>query len=210
MEPASKRRVAIGTAGVLAFFSATTGMGYYYGRRRSPDWSHPAAVTILLNRNHSWRFVSGPTHVPDPAKDPIELTLRLGDRQYRYRSDEDRVVSEVLPPDEVARLELPRLEDLSDREKFLAATGGLAVPTASILSAAQDHLDSLKGKNFIVVAVSTAIIGAGAAWGYSMGYKPEPEFGSQRFQQALLEPDRWQALARYHRERRTNPSLKPR
>jgi hypothetical protein len=199
----SKRKLAVlGATAVATFYSATVALGYYYGRLKSVDWNDPLATTQFINTNHSVKYLGKPRESDGSGSDPIELTLRIGDRQYSYATSTDKVQFEILSPEEIAKLPAPRNHSQTDEEKLMIAVGAIVTPSYAGLSKSPwliKRLSHLRGKQLVAVAVPAAVLGAGVAWGYSMGYKPLPDYSSEAFQTAIQDPKRWRPLVQYYR-----------
>jgi hypothetical protein len=197
-----KKLAALGATAVATFYSATVALGYYYGRTRSVDWNDTLAITQFINSNHSVKYLRKSQESDISGGDPIELTLRIGDRQYVYSTSTDKVQFEVLSPEEIARLPKPRKHSQTDEEKLMIAVGAIVTPSYAGLSESRwliKRLSHLKGKQLVAVVVPAAVLGAGVAWGYSMGYKPFPDYSSEAFQNAIQDPKRWRPLAQHYR-----------
>jgi hypothetical protein len=197
-----KKLAALGATAVATFYSATVALGYYYGRTRSVDWDDPLAITQFINANHSVKFLGKNQKSDASGSEPIELTLRIGDRQYVYSSSTDKVQFDILSPQEIARLPKPRKHGQTDEEKLMISVGAIVTPSYVGLSESRwliKRLSHLRGKQLIAVALPAAILGVGAAWGYSMGYKPLPNYSSEAFQASMQDPKRWRALAKHYR-----------
>jgi hypothetical protein len=192
------RGVAMTLTAILGFYGASTSVGYLLGRARSPDWSDSTTLTTFVYNRHSWRLVA-PASQTSPVV--VELSIRAGDRQYVYRSDTDEVRSDFLSPGELAAVRRPILSRILSRDADRAAllsTGTTALSATGALAKASGLLARLKWKQGRAIAVGVAIVGGGAALGFFMGHKGEPDYGSANFQSALMNSDRWRAAAKQY------------
>ena len=197
-----RQRAALGATAVATFYTATLSLGYYHGKRQSIDWNDSVAIQKFINSNHTVKYVRANAGNTGQENDPIELTLRIGDRQYRYKSSSDKVSYDILSPEEIAKLATPRQQGAPDEEKMIFAVGSIVTPSyASLMNSRRliRWISHLHGKQFVAVAIPAAVLGAGAAWGYSMGYKPLPDYSSDSFQNAIQDPKRWRPLVQHYR-----------
>jgi hypothetical protein len=194
------RGVAMTLTAILGFYGATTYVGYLLGRMRSPDWLDSTTLTTFVYTRHSWRLVA-PESQTSPAV--VELTIRTPDCQYVYRSDTDEVRPYFLSPGELAAVRRPILSRIipssdADRGALLTAETLTVTAATSALAKASRLLARLKWKQGRAIAVGVAIVGGGAALGFFIGYKGEPNYGSADFQKALMNSDRWRAAAKQY------------
>ena len=208
----ASRDVAMILTTILGFYTTTSCAGFLLGRARSPNWSDSQRLTTFVHQRHSVRHVAPASQTVLPflatiggSPAIVELSIRAGDRKYVYRSDTDEVRSDLLPPDERAGVRRPILSSDADRGMLLTtATTTVSAATAA-LAKAGSLLARLKGKYGRAIAVGVAIVGCGAAFGYILGYKGEPDYGSANFQSALMNADPWRAAAKQY----LSPAVRP-
>jgi hypothetical protein len=179
---------------ILGFYGATTSAGYFLGRARSPDWSNSITLTNFVYSRHSCKVIA-PESQTSPAV--VELTIRAGDAQYVYRSDKEEVRCDFLSPGELAVVRTPTLSSDAYGAALLTA-GTTTVSAATALAKASGWLARIKWKQGRIIAVGVAIVGGGAAFGYFIGYKGKPDYGSAAFHSALMNADRWSAAAKQY------------
>jgi hypothetical protein len=63
----------------------TIALGYVLGGINSPNWEDPTEVIKFMEEHGSGRFVVPAPRQLLPESDPIELRIRIDDRQLTYR-----------------------------------------------------------------------------------------------------------------------------
>jgi hypothetical protein len=207
---------------ILGFYSASTFAGYFWGKATSPDDS--TILTTFFNKHHTCRLVApASTEWSEqlsslPIWDQtspvvVELSIRTPNRQYVYRSDTDKVRPNFLSPGELAAVRRPIFSRILSREadRFALLTTEMGIMNAAtpVLVKARGLLAVLKGKYGVAIGGGVAIVGCGAAFGYIMGHKWEPDYDSPAFHSALMESDQWRAAAKQYCLRPVMPANAP-
>jgi hypothetical protein len=189
-----RRRLAMILTTILGFYGVTTFAGYRLGQAGSPDWKDPKEFTKFVYHRHCCRLIAPPSQT-SPAV--VELSIRAGDRQYVYRSDTEEVRPDVPSRGELDAERWPFVSWILSRD--LLIDSGIVGAATPVLTKASGLLVHLKWK-YVAIGVTygagVAILGCGAALGYSKGY--QPHYGSEDFHSGLMKPDPWRAAAKQY------------
>jgi len=196
----ARHMLGLSLVAVMGFLIATFELGYWVGRSKS-NWESPRVVDAFMATHCSARFVVAADRQPLPAIDPIELRLRAGDQEFAYSTDTDEI--SVAAGDPQA---LPN-QTKEDQQILIHPVEGLGMAGTALFPKVKVPLGSLanvrNGKILGFVA-AVGVVGASAVWGYSLGFKPEPNYYSKMFQEKLHNRVVWRGLARDYRSAATS------
>src|SRR5713226_1564919 len=148
---------------VVSIITTSFLIGFYIGKARSIDYNKPEAADSYLALYSHW------TKIDDGQG---ELSLRVDDRTYRYKTTDSAVTVEYLPLEYLTSNPMPTRNLREDINKVLP----LVVPVAetgligSILMSGNRSLQSPQGKAILVVGTLT-----GGVLGYYFGYDSKPQ-----------------------------------
>ena len=100
----------------------------------------------------------------------------------------------------VRRPILSRILPQGDADGWALLTTETAIVNAAtpVLAKTKGLLAVLKTKYGFAIGGGLAIVGCGAAFGYIIGHKWEPDYGSANFHSDLMNSDRWRAAAKQY------------
>jgi len=200
-ERTSARHVlCLGLVAVMGFLIATFELGYWVGRSES-NWENPRLVDAFMATHCSARFLVAAGRQPLPASDPIELRLRAGDREFVYSTDTDQV-------SEAGDLQALPNQTKDDQQNLIRPIESLVMAGTGLFPKVRVPLGSLanvRNPNILRFVAAVGVVVASAVWGYSLGFKAEPNYYSKMFQEKLHNKVVWQGLARDYRSRETSP-----
>lgn len=209
----SKKRISVRQAlrlslgAVMGFLIATFALGYWLGRANSTDWEDPVRVINFMAKHRSARFLVAAGRQPLPESDPIELRLRVGDRQLVYRTDTEEITEELLPIRDLQALP-NQTRQSKDNQSLIQTAEGLGAGAAGLLTNVRVSPGSWPGKirnhKIAGVAAAAAAICVPTALGYYMGFSREPDYSSKEFQEMLRDKARWRRLAADYRSAETS------
>jgi len=180
----AKKAVSIGLGAGVSFIIATILLGYALGNYYSTDWKKRDNVTKFIATHYK----------PRPESDPVELRLRVGDRDLVYKIDTEEFTEEQVLP-------IPDLQtrQSKDTQSVIHSAGLLGASASAVFPKVRVFLGKgLKGKTAGVVA-AVAVLGIGGVWGFSMAYTTEPDYSSKLFQEMLRDKVVWRGLAKQYR-----------
>jgi hypothetical protein len=196
-------RLSLGAA--VGFLITTIALGYPIGRINSPKWENRKVVGKFVENHYRGRFLAEGRE-PLSNSDPIELRLRLDDRDLVYRTDTREINEEVLPSEEV------QAGRSKDNQTLIQTAFAIGAPLAAPLAKVEV---SLRNKIAVVAVAAVAIVGAGGLLGYAMGFDGDPDYSSKPFQEMRSDKARWRQLAEDYRTKtsrapsRAAPSATP-
>jgi hypothetical protein len=189
-------RVSLGAA--ISFLITTIALGYVLGRINSPNWEDPRQVSKFITKHYSPRFLVAAGRQPLPESDPIELRLRVADRELVYRTDTEEITEELVPI-----RDLHQTRQSKDNQSLIQTAGALGASAAGLLTNVRvslgNSLVKVRNGKIIGVAAAAAVVGVGAAWGYYMGFSGEPDYSSKPFQEMRHDKVVWRGLAAQYR-----------
>jgi hypothetical protein len=201
-ERTSARQVlCLSLVAVMGFLIATFELGYWVGRSES-NWESPRVVDAFMATHRSARFLVAADRQPLPASDPIELSLRAGDWKFAYRTDTDQISKERVDDGDLQAL--PN-QTKDDQQNLIHAFEVVGMSGTGLFPKVRVPLGSLRNPNILRVGAAVGVVAASAVWGYSLGFKPEPNYYSKMFQAKLHNRGVWRGLARDYRSRETSP-----
>jgi hypothetical protein len=215
-EETARQALRLSLTAAISFVLASIGLGYAWGIHKSPKWTDRSEVAkfIAIHSTKQFDVASGRELLPGGA--PIEVRLRVRELDYVYRTDTQKITPEPVPVRDLEKLKDPMQS--KDNQTLIMAGGSLATAAAQLLGPNVSGSLNLLGKNKTVVAAAVGVVvvgvvvGAGAYWGFVMGYKPDPDFSTQAFQEKLNDTMLWHGLATQYRSdelRRRRPEAAP-
>jgi hypothetical protein len=192
-------RLSLGAA--ISFLIATFVLGYALGKNKSPDWEDPVRVSNFIADNCTKQFVVASGRQPLPESDPIELRLRVRERDYVYRTDTDEITPELLPVRDRQALPKHKMQS-KDNQSLMTAAGALGTSAAGLLANVRvslNWLGKVRNGKIVGAAAAAAVLGVGGFYGYYMGFRGEPDYSSKMFQEMLRDKVVWRGLATQYR-----------
>jgi hypothetical protein len=92
-----------------------------------------------------------------------------------------------------------------DQQNLIHAFEVVGMSGTGLFPKVRVPLGSLRNPNILRVVAAVGVVAASAVWGYSLGFKPEPNYYSKMFQAKLHNRGVWRGLARDYRSRETSP-----
>jgi hypothetical protein len=163
--------------------------GFYIGRARSVDYSDSRTTDSYLALYSYWTKMDS---------DHGELSLRIDDRIYRYKTGGQAVSVEYPPLEYLTNNPMPTRDLREDLEKTLP----LLVPTAetgligSILMSENRSLQSPMGKGLLIFGTLT-----GGILGYYVGHDTKPNYQTAAFRTMLQSVPLWESVEKELRNR---------
>jgi hypothetical protein len=200
----TRRVLCLSLVAVMGFLIATFELGYWVGRSKS-NWESARRVDAFMATHCNARFLVAGDRQPLPTSDPIELRLRAGDREFAYRTDTEQICDELLPAGD--RQALPD-QTKDDQLNLIHPAEAVVIAGAGLFPKVRvpiEWLEKVRNGRILGVAAAVGVVGASALWGYSLGFKAEPNFSSKMFQERLHDRVVWRGLERDYRSRQTSP-----